>query len=342
MICPNCGKENADSTDYCDHCGLSLKVVTMMNSSEIQPPELVSETPQQEAQPQESGTKPQPTPIQPARKRRRKGIWWLIGCFGLIILILGCAGTLWGLYSYTDVLVVLHPATITPTPTSTFTPTPTTTSTPTSTATFTPSPSPTLTPTITNTPTPLLPTPGLLFFDDFSDPNSGWPSEKLPDYTADYFNNTYRMVENTDNAQRWVYMTDFSYKNVIIDVDSIKNGGPDKNNFGVICRFLNNNEYYFGLITSDGYYGILKKTSGDWVLLGDEYLEFSDWINQGASSNHIRFDCIGNEISLYANGHLLSRQTDDEYTDGSVGMSVGTYDTPGTDILFDNFIVFQP
>jgi hypothetical protein len=342
MICPNCGQENPDGADSCDHCGQSLKAVTNINSSETLPPEPTSDMLQQEGQLLESHTSPNPSPIQPQRKRRRKGIWCLVGCLGFIIIIIGCLGTFWGLYNYTNVLAVLHPATITPTPTSTSTPSPTATSTPTSTTTFTPSPSPTLTPTLTNTPTPIVPTPGLLFFDDFSDPNSGWLSINRSDYIVDYYNDTYRMVENTVNTNRWVSLNDFSAKDVTIDVDITKNGGPDQNNFGILCRYKNNDEFYFGLITSGGYYGISKRTSGSWVQLGTDNLEYSDWINQGAATNHLRFDCIGNELSLYANGHLLIQQTDGDYAEGSIGMAAGTYDTPGTDILYDNLIVYQP
>jgi hypothetical protein len=342
MICPNCGKENDENAGFCNYCGRSLSPVDEKSISETSPLE-PAEIIQPEAQSLQPDNTPKPSPIQPARKRRRKGIWWLVGCIGLIILFLGCAGAFWGFYSYTNVLVFLHPATITPTPTPTLTPTPTATSTPTSTATFTPTPTPTLTPTSTSTPTPILPTPGLLFFDDFSDPSSGWwPIVNETDFVADYYNKSYRMIENTDNSDRWVLPDDLSFHDVIIDVDATMNGGPEDNDFGAVCRYQNDGKLYFGMVTSDGYYGIVKITPDDYILLDGEYLGSSNWINQGSASNHIRFDCIGDKLTLYVNGHLIDQQTDVDYTYGNVGLVVGTYDTPGTDILFDNFIVYQP
>jgi hypothetical protein len=77
------------------------------------------------------------------------------------------------------------------------------------------------------------------------------------------------------------------------------------------------------------------------MLDGDNFGS-SNWINQGSASNHIRFDCICNMLTVYVNGRLIDRQTDADYPYGNVGMVVGTYDTPGADILFDNFIVYQP
>jgi hypothetical protein len=182
----------------------------------------------------------------------------------------------------------------------------------------------------------------LLFFDDFSDPSSGWPKVTRTDYVADYYNNSYRMVENTDNSDRWALPHGLSFHDVIIDVDATMNGGPEDNDFGIVCRYQNDDQLYFGMITSDGYYGIVKITPDDYVLLTGEYLEASDWINLGTTSNHIRFDCIGDTLTLYVNGHQIDQQTDADYTYGNVGLVVGTYDTTGTDILFDNFIVFQP
>ena len=42
------------------------------------------------------------------------------------------------------------------------------------------------------------------------------------------------------------------------------------------------------------------------------------------------------------NGQQLIQVQDAEFTAGDVGLIAGTYDVPGTDIRFDNFIVYQP
>jgi hypothetical protein len=68
----------------------------------------------------------------------------------------------------------------------------------------------------------------------------------------------------------------------------------------------------------------------------------SDLIAQGAVTNHIRFDCIGPTLTLFVNGTQVDQQTDSEYTTGNVGLVAGSFTTAGTDILFDNFIVYKP
>jgi hypothetical protein len=77
-------------------------------------------------------------------------------------------------------------------------------------------------------------------------------------------------------------------------------------------------------------------------LIGEDKMATSDEINLGLDTNHIRADCVGSELSLYVNGKLLTSVTDTDFANGDVGLIAGTYDTAGTDIHFDNFVVYDP
>jgi len=69
---------------------------------------------------------------------------------------------------------------------------------------------------------------------------------------------------------------------------------------------------------------------------------FDERINQGSRSNNIRADCVGNSLSLYVNGTMLVRVTDDTFSSGHVGLGAGALDKPGTDIRFTDFAVYVP
>jgi hypothetical protein len=125
-------------------------------------------------------------------------------------------------------------------------------------------------------------------------------------------------------------------------VDATKNGGPDDNDFGIICRYTDADQFYYAVISSDGYYGIMKMTSNGGVPIDNENLLESDKIIQGSATNHIRFDCVGSALALYINGIKIDQKTDTDFTTGNVGLIAGTFDTVGTDILFDNFFVYKP
>jgi len=182
---------------------------------------------------------------------------------------------------------------------------------------------------------------GVLFQDDFSDPQSGWDQVRTADGITDYEDGIYRITVNTPNQDVWANPGK-SFTDVHIEVEATKQGGPDDNDFGVICRYQNTDNFYFFIISSDGYYGIGKVQDGSQQLLGMENMEQSDAIYQGQASNRIAAECQGDQLTLWANGTKLFTIQDADFPSGDVGLMAGTFDTPGTDIAFDNFIVTQP
>jgi zinc-ribbon domain len=307
MICPYCGKENPDNTQYCDFCGGPLAIPAEEPVTEAPPVEAPSDVLPPTTQAPVSEIAPSEAPPKPAKGIFGNRIWWFVGCVLVVVIIVGCGVLAWGLYRITTRQTTLNPATVTPT--------------------------------LGSIPTAVNP---IIFSDDFSNPNSGWDRINDTDYYTDYYNNAYRITINSSMYDSWANPDDNVFSNVSIEVDATKNGGPDDNDFGVICRYQSVDKFYYAVISSDGYFGITKVTSASSTLLGRDNLEASDAINQGFATNHIRFDCNGNVLTLYVNGQQIDQQTDSDYSTGNVGLLAGTYDTPGTDILFDNFIIYQP
>jgi hypothetical protein len=183
---------------------------------------------------------------------------------------------------------------------------------------------------------------GILFSDDFSNPYSGWDQVNSDEGITDYDNGVYRIFVNTDNTDVWAN-PGLNFTDTIIEVETTKAGGPDDNDFGVICRYQDTQNFYFFIISSDGFYGIGIVQDGEQSVLGeDEQLLPGDAINQGNTTNIIRADCVGNTLTLYVNGTQLASVQDDTFASGDVGLLAGTYDEIGTDIHFDNFIVRAP
>ena len=186
------------------------------------------------------------------------------------------------------------------------------------------------------------PTNGILFSDDFSNAGKKWDQYTGSSYTTDYYNAAFRIIVNDTRTDAWASPGKESFTDTRIEVDATKNGGPDDNDFGIICRYTGADSFYYAIISSDGYYSIMKMTSEKGKFIGRDSMHESNRINQGAATNHIRFDCAGSTLTLYANGFQLDQQTDSEYTTGNVGLISGALGTAGTDILFDNFYVYKP
>lgn len=185
-----------------------------------------------------------------------------------------------------------------------------------------------------------LPT-GVLFKDDFSDTSSGWDRVDVSEGVTDYADGVYRIWVNTDSTDVWAN-PGLNFNDTTIEVEATKVGGPDDNDFGVICRYEDESNFYSFIVSSDGYYAIVRVLDGTQEILGEEDMMPSDTINLGNATNDIMADCIGSTLTLYVNGSQLISANDSSFSSGDVGLLAGTFDTPGTDIHFDNFVVRQP
>lgn len=203
---------------------------------------------------------------------------------------------------------------------------------------------------------PVDPTPtensGILFQDDFSSSASGWEDLYRDESgMTDYDQSGFRIQVLQPNFDYWAN-PNLSFTDVVVEADATKIGGPDDNDFGVICRYQQYGDpvvfnFYFFIVTSDGFYGIGKYTgntpeTNEQVFIGDDLLQPTDVIRPGNATNQVKAECIGSTLRLYANGTLLQEVTDTEFSSGDVGLIAGTFDEPGTDILFDNFVVRAP
>jgi len=183
--------------------------------------------------------------------------------------------------------------------------------------------------------------PRVIFSDDFSNENSGWPTINEADGSANYKDGGYELTVPDPDSGYWASPELEDQTNTTIEVDATVTGSAQDSDFGILCRGIDGDNQVLLLISADGYAVIGKFTAGEFVLLsGEEWVE-SSAINQGNALNRIRGDCVGNTYSLYANGQLIATATDDEFTSGMVGLTIGSYQDPNGAVLFDNFVVTE-
>lgn len=183
--------------------------------------------------------------------------------------------------------------------------------------------------------------PTVLFEDDFSQTSSGWDRYIDASGITDYLDGAYQIKVLESNWYAWANPGK-TFTDVRVEVDTWKAEGPDGDQ-GIICRYQDMENFYLLGITTDGYYGITKIVDGEDTLLGSEYLEFSDLIDiTPGAVNRLRADCIGDHLTLYVNGQILADVTDGDLGGGDVGLVSGTYDEGGSDMRFDNFVVYRP
>jgi len=144
--------------------------------------------------------------------------------------------------------------------------------------------------------------------------------------------------------------------------------GPLNNGFGVVFRLRDPRNYFLFLVSSDGYYRVVREVDG-------VQRELSTWIpspavNQGiGATNQLRVTASGGEFRFYVNGEplklcvpdnpagystyndltgacqegrMVEALKDDSIASGRLGVIAMTLDEPDVRVLFDNLVVYGP
>lgn len=190
-------------------------------------------------------------------------------------------------------------------------------------------------------PTPELLPGSVLFSDDFSTNDNGWKTWNQDNAYVNIEGGGLYFQINEPEYDYWS-KPGFKFENLVIQTDAIKVGGPNNNSYGVICRMLDEANFYAFLISSDGYAGILRVKEGVYELLNNNSMEFFAEIAQGDALNQITATCNDTQLSLAINGKIVLQEEDTNFTVGDIGFIAGTFAEPGVEIIFDNLVVLQP
>ena len=189
------------------------------------------------------------------------------------------------------------------------------------------------------------PASNILFQDDFSDTNSGWDRSDWDSGITDYNSGTYRMLVKIPNYDIWANPGRSFDGDIRVEADASKVAGEYDDDYGLICRYSGEPSapnYYYFIISSDGYAVIGKVTAGESVYISSEKMVPSDAIKQGMTTNHLAADCIGSTLTFSVNGQQVASASDTSFTSGDVGFIAGTFDIPSAEFSFDNLVVSRP
>jgi len=175
------------------------------------------------------------------------------------------------------------------------------------------------------------------FVDDFSNPSSGWPAGDALDYRVEYIGGEYRiLVKQAPNHVILVASPGGRHTNYSVEVDG-RFASAIQGDYGLLFGVNDGitNAYYFWVGGARDY-GLDKEQSGRWTTLISRTV--SSAINAGQASNHLRVVRNGAQITLYANGQLLTTLSDSSFI-GSlrVGLAAFTHEQADVDVRFDNF-----
>jgi hypothetical protein len=179
-----------------------------------------------------------------------------------------------------------------------------------------------------NTPEPAAPTVdvGLLYRDDFSDLNSGWPIVQPENGLGSYQDpNVYRLETRAPGALVHAFVasafSDFSLQAVLNTT-----GGPGQWRFGFTFRQVTPDNYYAFVVNPRAQqWQVLKRFLGEWSTLAEGPLA-SPLAADAATPITLRLDALGPSLTFSVNGQGVVLVTDHSFAAGSVGFVLENLD----------------
>src|SRR5215213_9926125 len=111
----------------------------------------------------------------------------------------------------------------------------------------------------------------ILYQEEFEDNTTGWDRISNDHGIMDYDSGGYRILVKQPDFNLWS-TAEKDFGDVRIEADVFRLNGPDENRQGVLCRYQNG-DYYFFVISNDGYYGIGKFIGEQTLLLGQTAMQ---------------------------------------------------------------------
>lgn len=190
------------------------------------------------------------------------------------------------------------------------------------------------------------------YFDDFNDPNSGWPTYDDDFSSIGYLNGEYQIYLKKEDSLYWLTPGPLTGRDLFL---------PSDYRVEVEVRKVSAGDCMYGLrfgqqYTSNSletYQVLINPISGEFILekglLDGSIFALIDWtyssaINQGGGTNHIAIERIGSTIKLFINGFQVANTTDSSLLGPrrDAGLAVYSFSDVPVDVRFDNFAASQP
>lgn len=178
------------------------------------------------------------------------------------------------------------------------------------------------------------------FFDDFSNPASGWPVGEDDFVLSEYLNGEYRVLSKNGEYIYVFRSPSCNRENYVVEVDARWVGTPGLS-YGIVFGITPGlNQYYLFDVSADfGDFLLARRDPGGFTIIVPP--TSSPAINGGGASNHLKVTRSGNQITLEVNRTVLGTWFDSGIS-GSTGAGVFSnpyIDPPISDARFDNFSI---
>jgi serine/threonine protein kinase len=186
----------------------------------------------------------------------------------------------------------------------------------------------------------------LYFTSTFDDPedshwSQGGNNLLVREITDDGF---YRLLNQSPReAVTSIFDPAYTYTDSTITMEGmLETGSQPASAFGIVFRYIDENNYNVFAVDGAGRYSIWVREDGQWRELRGERWTPDDSINRIGEANRLTVEVVGNHFVGSVNDHILADVTDDSISSGNVGVYLATTDSGRASALIDNYSVSEP
>jgi hypothetical protein len=178
--------------------------------------------------------------------------------------------------------------------------------------------------------------PGFLYEDDFGDSGSGWLEAADVESGQGYRDGRFFIEVRSPDLVVWDNAS-VNFRDLVLEVEARLVSGPVESSYGVLCRYVDEDNFYRFDLTGDGRYAVFKSQYGEWVTLAD--WRASEHVGPRGEVNRIKIVCQGPRMRFFVGDEMLVSVEDDAFERGDVGLFASTFAGPGAEVEFDNLRV---
>ncbi len=180
--------------------------------------------------------------------------------------------------------------------------------------------------------------PRLLFEDDFDDSSSGWLEAADAESGQGYRDGRFFFEIRSPDLIAWD-TAGGNFKDFALQVEARQVSGAVENSYGLLFRYIDDNNFYRFDLTGDSHYAVFKLEYGEWITLVD--WQASEYIKPQGETNLIKIVCRGSKMSFFVGHQELDSLEDSSFERGDVGLFATTFADANIEAEFDHLQIWQ-
>jgi hypothetical protein len=174
---------------------------------------------------------------------------------------------------------------------------------------------------------------------DFRIDAGDWSTSSTDDVTIELMRRRLHISVDSADWITWsLFSTDMSDFLMEADVQVVTS--PLDGNYGIIFRTLDADNFYVFRISPRGTFSLMKKVDGEWTILTNWTASDAIDTSEGAV-NRLSVLAEGSQLAVLVNDEVVAQATDEDMTEGQVGLAAGVYAEPGLEVAFDNVEIWD-